>query len=409
MKIFYLFLIFAFFSCEVFADDDNDNLGIIKSLVSENSEKIKEKEADGFKPSFTGSLVYDLNVSNEYQSTNRQNEFLDTRSRGRFNSSFKFAKNLSFNTFLRFERVNQASEVARRSDLPNGGGDRAFENEGLYAEEVNFAYSGKKHAFVLGKFDLNFGSAWRFGRGIWTYNIAESYRQGEKLGLNGIYRAGDGKKTGRYELSYAVFTNDRKNLDNSIITGRDSAYKSDAVPGDTRSLQSYITSLDIAFDFAENDKLNYHFAYINLAVNEKASSVAPAKIADQKGFVMGMNYKFPVRENFILDGLLEHAAIKNLGGNADAKEDYLTANVIGKFYQNWNVTLGYAKHHNAVYGISSFDKNLSEISFGYEFKKTALFDKLLFQVGYENQRYDYRTSLETRNIAGVLVRYQKGF
>ena len=408
MKIFYLFLILAFFSCEVFAEEEAD-LGILKRLVSEEEEKIFEKESPAFKPKFTSSLVYDINFNDEYQSTDRKNEFNETRSRGRLNSSFYFAKNFSLNSFLKSERSSQASETARRNALPNGGGDRTFENEGIFVEELNLAYDNTKHAFVVGKFDLNFGTAWRFKRGIWTYNTAENYKQREKLGLNGIYRIGNSRQNGRYEFGYAVFTNDRKNLDNSVITSRDSAHKSDAIPGDTRSLQSYLASLDIDFDFADKERLTYHFAYINLAVNHSAASISPAKVADQKGLVLGMNYKYPVTENLNLDSLLEYSTIKNFGGNSDASEKYFTGNVIGRLYQNWNVTLGYATHHNAVLEANSYDKNSSEISFGYEFGKNSFFDKLLFQVGYKNQRENYKTSLESRNVLGGLVRYQKGF
>lgn len=408
MKIFYFFLIAVFFACEVFAEEDV-NLGILKQLILENSDEISAQETEVFKPKFNNLLIYDVSFDDEYQSTNRQDEFSETRSRGRLNSSFNFAKNLSANAFLRFGQSRQESEDIRRSALPNGGGDRTFENEGLFVEELNLTYDGKKHAFVLGKFNPNFGSAWRFNRGLWAYEIAEGYRQREKLGVNGLYRIGDSKKTGRYEFGYAFFTNDRKNFDNSTITGRDSARKSDAAVGDTRSLSSYVGSLDIDFDFAPKERLTYHFAYENLAANNRASAVSPAKIADEKAWVFGMNYKYPLQDFLVLDGLFEYAEVKNFGGNSDAQEDYLTSNLIARFNSNWRVTLGYAKQHYAMLGADSYDKNLTEISFGYEFGKNAFFDRLIFQAGYKNQRDNFKTSLESRNVLGALVRYQKGF
>lgn len=385
------------------------NFGIINQLILKKSDEILAQEGEVFKPKFSNLFIYDVSLNDEYQSTNRQNEFKEIGSRGRLNSSFNFAKNFSANAFLRFSQARQALEDSRRSALPNGGGDRTFENEGLFVEELNLAYEGKKHALVLGKFNPNFGSAWRFNRGLWVYEIAENYRQREKLGFNGIYRLGDSKKTGRYEFGYAFFTNDRKNFDNSTITSRDSRHKSDAAVGDTRSLASYVGSLDIDFDFAPKERLTYHFAYENLAVNSRASAVTPAKIADQKAWVAGMNYKYPVKDFLVLDGLLEYASVKNFGGNADAQQDYFTGNVIARFSSNWRVTLGYAKQHHAVLGGDSYDKNSSEISFGYEFGKNAFFDRLILQAGYRNQRDNFKTSLESRNSLGALVRYQKGF
>ncbi len=387
----------------------DENLGIIRQLVSQGSKDSEKKDEEDAKVELKSFLTYDVSLNDEYQSTNRKDEFKDTRSRIRLNSTFNFAKNLSLNGSFRFSRSNQASENSRRNALPNGGGDRAFENEGLFAEELNFVYDGKKHAVVLGKFNLNFGTAWRFNRGIWIYNIAENYREREKLGLNGIYRAGSSKTTGRYEFSYALFTNDRKNLDNSTITKRDSAHKSDANPGDTRSLQSYIGSVDIDFDFSAKEKLAYHFSFVNLAVNNRVSQVAKNKIAEQKAWVAGMNYKYPVNENLLLDGLLEYADIKNFNGNADAKQSYLTGNIVAKIYNNLNMTLGFARERQSVIASDSYNKNLTEISVGYTFRNSDLFKKLLFQVGYKNQRDNYKTSIESRNSVGFLVRYQKEF
>lgn len=408
MKILYLFLILTLFSCEVFAEEMGDaNLGIIHQLVAQDPKDNKNEESS--KINLTNHLTYDVSLNDEYQSTNRKDEFKDTRSKARLNSTFVFAKNLSLNGGFRFSRSNQASENSRRDALPKGGGDRTFENEGLFVEELNFVYDGKKHAFVFGKFNLNFGTAWRFNRGIWTYNIAENYRQREKLGINGIYRVGNAKTVGNYEFSYAIFTNDRKNLDNSTITKRDSAHKYDAVPGDTRSLQSYIGSVDIDFDFLEKEKLSYHFSFMNLAVNNRASQVSPSKIADQKAWVAGMNYKYPLNKNLLLDGILEYADIKNFNGNSDAKQNYLTGNVIAKIYNNWNITLGYARERQSVIANDGYNKNLTEISAGYTFRNSNFFDKFLFQMGYKNQRDNYKTSIESRNSLGFLVRYQKEF
>jgi hypothetical protein len=408
MKIFYFFLIFSLFSCEVLAVEDVKP-GILKQLIEENAEEISEQEKSSLKPKLTNRLVLDVNLDDEYQSTDRKREYNDTYGRMRLFSGYNFAKNFSLNSFIRIDPVYQSSEATRRNNLANGGGDISFENEGLFLEELNLTYNGKKHAFVLGKFDLNFGTAWRWNRGIWTYNIAENYRQNEKLGVNGIYRLGNAKTTGLYEFSYGIFKNDRKNLDNSLITDRDSNSKSDAIAGDSGGLQSYITSLDINFDFSQQEKLSYHFSYINLGVNSRASLVNPNKIADQKGFVAGMNYKYPVQKNYIIDGLLEYAAIKNLNGNSDVGEKYFTANVINRFYENWNVTLGYANRDNSHVGQYGFTSNLTEISMGYEFLKNSFFDKLLFQIGYKNQRNNFGTSLETRNVLGALMRYQKNF
>ena len=163
MKIFYFFLIFSLFSCKALAAEDVKP-GILKQLIEENAEEISEQEKSSFKPKLTNRLVLDANFNDEYQSTNRKIEYNDTYGRMRLFSGYNFAKNFSLNSFIRIDPVYQDSEAVRRSNIANGGGDISFENEGLFLEELNLTYDGKKHAFVLGKFDLNFGTAWRWNR-----------------------------------------------------------------------------------------------------------------------------------------------------------------------------------------------------------------------------------------------------
>lgn len=412
MKKLLPFLIFGFFSCESFAEDSFAP-SILRSLVEEDTDKFLEEKRVIFKPNFSNKLVTDVTFNDAYQATDRKDEYSDAEVRARLYSTLNFTKNISLNSFLELEQSQQASETARRSSLPNGGGNRSFENEGIHAEELTLDYDSKNFALVAGKFNPDYGTAWKWNRGIWAWSVAENYRLREKLGVDTIYRLGDLKKTGQYEFGLSAFTNDRKNLDNAVVTGRDSDHKFDAKPGDTRSLQSYVASLDVNFDFGEKfsdkEKLSYHFAYLNLAVNERASSVSPTKIDDQKGFVAGMNYQYPIVENFTLDALLEYQSTRNLNGNSDVTENYFTASAVGKIYKNWNTTLAYAERKNMHADQFGFDQNLSEISFGYEFNKTNFFDKFLFQIGYKNQRTNYKTSIDTQNALGLLARYYKNF
>jgi hypothetical protein len=401
MKKLYYFLILAFFSSEVLAQTFASPI-MLKNFIGEKSQEIFEQNSLNSRPNLTNNLAYDVIFNDQYQSTNSQDEFNNTASKGRLYSNLNFTENFALNSFLKIETSNKLAQ--------NNGKNRTFQNESLFFEELNFSYNSKKFAAILGKFDLNFGSAWIFNRGIWAGELAQNYQQKEKLGVGGVYRAGNSKTTGGYNFSLTSFTNDRKNLDNSIITSRNSDSKSYGKAGDTRNLgQSYNAAVDINFDFSEQEKLTYHFSYLNLAANKRASLLDLSKISDQKSWTAGLNYKYPLDENFALDALLEYVSSKNVGGNSDAKENYFTSNVIGKIYQNWNLTLAYAKRDFSQIAAAGFEQNLAEISAGYEFEKNIFFDKLLIQAGYKNQRDDYKTSLKTRNVLGILLRYQKSF
>jgi hypothetical protein len=71
---------------------------------------------------------------------------------------------------------------------------------------------------------------------------------------------------------------------------------------------------DINFEFTEKEKLSYHIAYSRLGVNKNATTVALERLKKQTGAVLGMNYKFPIQENFDLETILEYANIKNING-----------------------------------------------------------------------------------------------
>ena len=262
----------------------------------------------------------------------------------------------------------------------------------------------------MGKFDLNFGKAWNFNRGIANHEIAQNYLQNEKVGFGQIMRIGDLKTTGRYQLSYSFFKNDRKYLDNSIITKGNNLSKEDAFPGDENIFKSYVISADIDFDFDNDKTLNYHFSYLNSAINEKHSNLADQnKIDDQKSFSASMNYIYPFNQDFILDSLVEYVSVKNYQGNSDIYERYLSANSILRIHKNYNLTLGHATRQNVQAQSYGFDENITEISTGYDFLESKFFDKLTFQLGYKRQRNDFKTSLETKNSLIALVRYQKRF
>jgi hypothetical protein len=357
-------------------------------------------------------------TSSDYQDTNSADEYVNSGAKVNFFSNATLNKKWFLEVNFRAEQVKQQS-----ASIKDYGG------EGAYLREARLGYNDRNIAIFAGKFRPFFGIAWRNGRnnwmnytannqeqfdynntrGVWTDYIANNYAQAEKLGIGSVIKSGNAKTIGKYELGLSFFTNDRKNFDNSAINNRVSATKQDALPGDTRSLKSYVASLDVSFDFAPDEKLFYRFAYIDLAVNSLASSVPSSKVADQKGFSAAINYQYPFSPDFSLNGLAEYVSMKNIGGNSDVNDDYFTSSLVGNIFQNWNVTTAYASRKNIYLGQNGFDQNMAEISAGYRFDKNTFFDSLLIQTAYRNLRTDYHSSLDTKNTIGVLVRYIKNF
>jgi len=390
MKKFIPFFVALFFSCNSFA-----GLQVASQLRLENLS------------------------SDNYQTTNSANQYLNFAAKINLISNFRYNKKWFFEINA---RVDQLSEAA-------SGRDKFYADQGLYLREMRAGYDGENFALYAGKFRPYFGIAWRNGRnnwydytgngqeqfdynntrGLWTDYIANNYAQTEKLGVSSFLKAGNASTVGKYELGFSAFTNDRKNFDNSIGNSRISSSKQDGSPGDVSALKSYVASLDVSYDFARDEKLFYRFAYINLAVNGLASPVVPTKIADQKGYVAAMNYQKPVSENINLNGLLEFSQMKNVGGNSDIGDNYLSSSLVANIYQNWNATIAYNARKHTQIDQNGFDQNMAEISAGYRFDKNTFFDSLVIQTGYRNLRTNNKTNIDVQNAVAILVRYIKNF
>jgi hypothetical protein len=351
----------------------------------------------------------DINFDHNYQSSDRKSEVKTAFFNGRFFTTLNLTPNLYLNSFVRVEEETQNAENIRRSQSFDGGGDRAFENQGAKFEELVLVYDQKDFGFLIGKYTLNYGKAWLQGRGIWNHQISNNYRQRNNLGFGGVYRIGDRENEGEYNFGFNIFTADRKNLDGSIVTKNDSFSKSEARAGDSRNFNSFAASLDINYDFGEREKLNYHFAYLNADVNDRVSTLPKNKIDSQKGFLANIKYQYPLSKNFDLDGLLEYADEKNIDGDSDNYQDFLISSLVLRYKKNYNLTIGGARFRDIKNGENGTDRIQSEISIGYDFDKTILFDRLILQIGYKNLRIDNKSSLDSRNTCGILLRYLKDF
>lgn len=69
---------------------------------------------------------------------------------------------LSFNDRLSLE----ASFVIEQVQDPDPDDDTFFENEGIFAEEIKFVYSGDNWSAFAGKYNPTFGTAWDLAPGI---------------------------------------------------------------------------------------------------------------------------------------------------------------------------------------------------------------------------------------------------
>jgi hypothetical protein len=383
----------------------------------QSQENIGSPEADF---NISSQIVSETSFSDNYQTSDQRDEFKNTRERMRFVSQANY-KGFFLKAFYALNEMRQASEESRRYQSKNGSGDRTFENHGASLRELVMGYDNDNFTVYAGKFSPAFAIAWRNGRGVFADQFADHYEQIEKLGFGGFAKLGDAKKNGAYNIGFSLFTNDRKNLDNSIITKRDGINKNNRAAGDTRSLTSYNITIDSNFDFGKGEKLSYRFSYLNLAQH---NNIFAEKHKDEKKYSASMKYEYPLSNELSIDALAEFVKEKNIyysdvmrndisrafntiNGFAGYKNNF-TSSVVANIYNNWNITLSYS---DVKYiSQSSYNLILSEVSAGYKFKKTKLFDNLSIQAGHKNVRGSFREVNPVVDSAYVAVlRYSKLF
>jgi len=275
---------------------------------------------------------------------------------------------------------------------PPPGEDAFMDHEGVFAEEIKANYvNGPYHVFA-GKFNPQFGTAWNWGRGIWSEDFAEGYEITEKIGFGGALTVGN-ERTGEHTLVGSTFFADTSFLSDSALTARGRTRKADGGASNTEDFSSFVTSLHGA-NVAGVENLSYHLAYRHLGAGD-----ADLGGRDEKGVAATVSYIIPFSDNLQSDALLEYAAINNVGGSADDVR-YYTASIVNTIKQNWNVTLGYTKRDTLLNAAPDNNDHLFQLSGGYDFG-----NGLTLETGWKKTEV---AGVDT-NIIGGLARYTVGF
>jgi len=359
---------------------------------------------------FRNRIVADMSFIDNYHSQNINNKFADTNANIRLISALDITKNLQLNSFLRMGRFDGPNQSARRENSINGGGNRTFENTDIVIGELNLKYSYKNSAIIAGKFSGNFGTAWRWNRGIFIHRTPGQYSLNNKLGFTTVQKLGNAKTVGLYNFSFSLFANDSTRLDKTLFHKVVIESPNQSRAGDTKKLDSFNLATDIVFDFANNEKLSYHLAFASLNVNAKKSTLPLNILKRQNGWVFGINYSNNLKKDLDFENLIEYAKINNVDGNSNIDDSYFSVNFITTFQKKYSLLFGNSNKNSKRYAGNSIHENTSEINIGYDFIANDFFDRLVLQVGY--QHYLNHTTLQTKqsfDSLGCLLRYYKNF
>lgn len=290
---------------------------------------------------------------------------------------------------LVFEPFDQAASL-------NAFDDIWFDRNGAFAEELKLNFESGPWAAWVGKFNPGFGTAWDFGRGIWSEDFAEDYEITEKLGVGVAYtqELEDGSS---HTLTATSFWADTSFLSGSTITHRPKMKLTDGGASNTEDFSSFTVSLD-GENLGGVENLGYHLGYRSLGEQDNGAN---ASTDSETGFAATVNYVIPVDDNLSLDVLAEYVRLRGFEGVRDSDRDYYTASVVATIDEAWNVTAGYTRRDikNDGSGVS-YDDTLLQLTGGYDFG-----NGLTAEAGWRSSE---EASSDT-DILGFLFRYTMEF
>ena len=276
----------------------------------------------------------------------------------------------------------------------DAGEDNAFEEQGVFVEEINLSYSQGPVTLKAGKFNPGFGIAWEPGRGIWGEDFAEDYEIAEKIGGAVSYELAQ-SVPGTHTLTASTFFSDTSFLSHSAPTGRGPVDEEDGGAANTQDFSSYVLGLQ-GQNTGGVEGLYYKLAYRDLA---RGDAAVQAGGDDEQGLIATLGHRIELAESGHVDGLLEYTEIDNFDAGPNDR-DYLTASLDATIRDHWLITASYTARDTDVAGTGERDDHLLQLSGGYDFG-----NGLTLEVGWRNSE----TAGVDTDIIGGLARYNISF
>lgn len=235
--------------------------------------------------------------------------------------------------------------------------NRAFEDIGVYVEDLYVEYAGERFGAKGGKLNPGFGVAWDKTPGVYGTDIAEDYEISERIGVVGGWQVGMGRY-GEHGFSASTFFVDTTILSESALRGRGDRRKQDGGVSNTESFRSFLFALN-GEKIPGLGNLGYHVAYMRQAAGR-------GDTADETSFAAAMFTSFDLGAGLTFDPLAEAVHQKNQGGVSGQDRAYLTlAGQLG--WKGWNLAVAWTERDtNNVAALNNTDTHF-QLSAGYAF------------------------------------------
>ncbi len=263
-------------------------------------------EAEGHAP-FTWEGEIEIGAENTFNSDDPTAEITNAFLSAEVTVEYKVSDVVSFFAGLTLESVTDPTD------------DRAFEDMGLYVNEIGIALNFDRATLAFGKITPAFGLAWDAAPGYFGAAFAEDYDLSEALGATGSFDLGGGM------LTASLFFLDDSALSRSLGTDRGRNTTAAGGVGNTGELNN----LALQYDFKAGNT-----AY---TISGSLLSAGVGDVKDQTGFAFGAAHA--LNDNLELIG---EVVLFNGFGGADVSANYVTLG--GAYSQGpWTYAASYTR------------------------------------------------------------------
>ena len=325
-------------------------------------------------PSASGEVAIEIQNDWNYRSDDRANLYNDLFTKIEPSLTVRFAPEWSLFAHAVLEPVTPADQFE----------NRAFEDHGLFVEDLYLEFDNGTFGARAGKLNVGFGVAWEIAPGVYGRDFAEDgYETSERIGVIGSYTL-DAARAGRHRFSAGSFFQDTTVLSESTFRGRGDTRRQDGGVSNTESFESFILSAN-GENIAALGKLGYHVAYMHQA---KGAGDA----ADEDSIAVALFSSFDIGGGVTFSPLLEYVRQDSPGGVADDERDFLTLAGTAE-WKGFNVAAAWTRRDTDSIPDDDYQFQLSA---GYAFGFGVSVD-----VGWKIAN---EGGIETRTI-GILVAY----
>lgn len=237
-----------------------------------------------------------------------------------------------------------------------------FDENGLLVEELKIEFENEDLRAFAGKFDPNFGSAWRKSKriGVFAAQMTEDYNLREKLGV-GVTALLENSN-----ITVNAFKNDNTALSRSVLNDRGRFNNNKAIAGNAGIFSSYAISME-GENFLTVENLFYNLGYRSLGVGDVEGS------AREQGYVFGTEYLYEITRDSAVIPFLEVVRINNFTGEKNRNATYATLAVIGK-YSSWTGSISFIKRDIKKPQQRNINDRQLQFSVGYKFSDNFTID-----------------------------------